>query len=131
MTGTVNMLLAEHLGGRYLLTIKSGGQTGQPALGTIIFLGTVVVDNTNKIVGIYETSSPTTNLLLAMNHPVFTGANNIYPINGYGVNFKSQTLSNGLVRTNSSFNLLGLYDGTFYLYQAGIIPNAYYQITLG
>ena len=120
----------------YLLTIKSGGQEGQPdAEGTIIFQGKIFVDDTqNIIVGIYETNNPQTNLLLPMDDQVWPRADNIYPVIDDGVNFESETLLNGLGNstTSSSFNLY--YENDLVrLYQnnaAGYLSTAYYEITI-
>ena len=114
----------------YLLTIKSGGQEGQPdAEGTIIFQGKIFVDDTqNIIVGIYETNNPQTNLLLPMNDEVYDEADNIYPITNPGVNFKSESLKRGLGNstTSSSFNLY-IGHGEILLNK---VWNAYYEITI-
>ena len=114
----------------YLLTIKSGGQEGQPdAEGTIIFQGKIFVDDTqNIIVGIYETNNPQTNLLLPMNDEVYDEADNIYPITNPGVNFKSESLKRGLGNstTSSSFNLY-IGHGDILLNK---VRNAYYEITI-
>jgi hypothetical protein len=123
---------------KHILTITSGGQFGQPPAGTIIFQGYLIVDitqNPHIIVGIYENCFPI-NIQLPMNDPVVVfPANNIFPLDTDGVNFKSKTLLNGLgnITTNSSFNLYDnvLAPNNYRLYQTpgNINPN-YYQITI-
>ena len=122
---------------KHILTITSGGQVGQPPIGTIIFQGYLIVDTTqgsNIVVGIYENCFPI-NIQLPIDDPVGAPfyANNIFPLYYYGVNFKSETLLNGLgnITTNSSFNLWLTIDYNYQLYQnPGDINPIYYQITI-
>jgi hypothetical protein len=126
---------------KHILTITSGGQVGQPPIGTIIFQGYLIVDTTQNpdiIVGIYENCFPI-NIQLPMNDPVSGPlfADNIFPFTYNGVNFKSETLLNGLgnITTNSSFNLyndiINPPNTNYRLFQTpGNINTNYYQITI-
>jgi len=128
------MTIGKDWWGIYLLTIKSGGQAGQPdAAGTIIFQGNIVVVE-NTIVKIYESNFPQTDLLLPMDDRVYNEADNIYPINDDGVNFISQSLLNGLFDNLQLISSFNLYYGNdlLRLYQAGtgdILIDSY-QITI-
>jgi hypothetical protein len=122
---------------RYTIVITSGGQSGQPASGTVIFDGYIIVDTTtNLIIGVYETGD-TTNRLLPTTDPSFPQADNNYPVTDDGVNFYSNTLQSGLNVSYNNFNLY--YDGApdarlvFILFNAeysGDISTSYYTITI-
>jgi hypothetical protein len=118
---------------RHTIVITSGGQSGQPAAGTVIFDGYMMVDTTtNLIIGVYKTGDAT-NRLLPTTDPAFMSADNIYPLTDDGVNFYSNTLQSGL---NVEFNNFNLYnDNGFYtLFNlpsgGGNINTSYYTITI-
>jgi hypothetical protein len=123
---------------RHTIVITSGGQSGQPTAGTVIFDGYIIVDTTtNLIIGVYETGDET-NRLLPTNDPAYTSANNIYPLTNPGFNFESDTLQSGL---NVSYNNFNLYHPgnpnaplEYILTNAeyeGDISTLYYTITIG
>jgi len=125
---------------KHLLTITSGGQDGQPPLGTVIFQGYFIVDTTqvpNIIVGIYENFIPT-NLQLPMDDVVYHTADNVFPLTNDGVNFTSETLFTALAypdaNLTSSFNLFEDEPGVFLLYSryldAPTLNTNYYTITI-
>ncbi len=114
----------------YTIVITSGGQSGQPVAGTVIFDGYIIVDTTtNLIIGVYETGDET-NRLLPTTDPAWPSADNIYPVTGAGFNFESDTLQNGLYVEFNNFNLYN--GGVYYLYNNGVvIDTSYYTITIG
>ena len=90
---------------RHTIVITSGGQSGQPVAGTVIFDGYIIVDTTtNLIIGVYETGDET-NRLLPTTDPAFDRADNVYPLTIEGFNFYSTTLQNGLYVEFNNFNL--------------------------
>jgi hypothetical protein len=116
---------------KYTMGITSGGQTGQPPAGTTIFDGYIVVNNnTNLIIGIYETGD-TTNYLLPATDSVSDSADNNYPISYSGVNFYSNTLQTNL---NESINKFNLYqeDSVYILFRTDTdnIDTSKYNITI-
>ena len=116
---------------KYTMSITSGGQSGQPAAGTTIFDGYIVVNNTtNKIIGIYETGD-TTNYLLPLTDSVCDTADNNYPVSYSGVNFYSNTLQNNLNESVNKFNLYEL-NSVYILFRSdiGSIDISKYTITI-
>ena len=116
---------------KYTMSITSGGQSGQPAAGTTIFDGYIVVNNTtNKIIGIYETGD-TTNYLLPLTDSVCDTADNNYPVSYSGVNFYSNTLQNNLNESVNKFNLYQL-NSVYILFRSdiGSIDISKYTITI-
>ena len=119
---------------RHFITIRSGGQTDQPPEGTVIFDGYFIVDRsqTPNIIGVYETSNPTINLLLLPTDPVFDTADNMFPLTEPGTNFTSETLLSGLgdLTTDAKFNLYQDSGIFTVLYQDGDLDPDYYTITI-
>jgi hypothetical protein len=115
---------------RHTIVITSGGQSGQPVAGTVIFDGYMIVDTTtNLIIGVYETGDAT-NRLLPTNDPTYIEADNIYPLTDEGVNFYSTTLQSGLNVLYNTFNLYNDNSG-YILYNDPLDINPlYYTITI-